>query len=160
MSKLIFIIQDYIDRVKKILHWIPIIWHDWDSEGHFLWTMMYHKLDRMSVFFVKALEEEQVTENKNELSEIVTSIENAKFITFKLGTNAYESEQLHSLIEKWGVPIQKGNGFEFDNVNTEADKKQYYKDEDRLTKKMMKDRKMDIKKLMDILENDLPIWYQ
>jgi hypothetical protein len=38
---------NFIENIKRLLYWIPIIWKDRDWDYYHLFNITYHKLDRM-----------------------------------------------------------------------------------------------------------------
>lgn len=118
----------FIDRIKKILKWIPIIWKDRDFDYIFLLEVIRFKLKSMEEFFNSKY---AMSMNSNKRAE---EIHKCILILNRIIDDDYIEIAFKHHNKKWGELNFKNNKFSCPNANTEEEIKQEHKERFRLYK--------------------------
>lgn len=89
-------IRRFIERIRHVFHWLPIIWRDHDFDHAYLYDILIFKLENMQKFF--ASEYAWTSDAEKHALELFVAVEMLK----KLRVNYFEEETMEEHDEKWG----------------------------------------------------------
>lgn len=146
----------WIETVRRVVAWIPVIARDIDFDGASLYKIMEFKLSRL----LHALKTGHLEHNKKKITALKDSIDLCK----KLYKDDYSNWYYKNLDKKWGKSRWKKlkNGrytTHIPKVKTAKNKKEYHKDLMQCFKNAEVDKRKDRRKLTSLINKHIDYWW-
>ena len=107
--------KSLLRRIRHLLSWLPIIWHDQDWDWIFLITILNRKLRNMEKFF--GGEGAHLSNADN----VCDRIRYARILTDRLLADDYEMAVMDRHYARWGEPIFEWLPYEEDDASVELE---------------------------------------
>lgn len=150
-------INNFLDGVKRVFSWLPIIWRDRDYDQSYLYEIMRHKLRSMEKFFSGDF---AFAANADKAAR---EIHHAIWLLDRIIAEDYYDDAFRFHRKKWGEPIHEivyGQWHvTYPNATTEEEYEQARKEAMTALKNAEKSKINDVRYLMHLLGKHSLGWW-